>query len=773
MNKSIIAAAVSIVLSQSTFAENTTIFLDSFDPQKPGWSYQSPTPGIMGKLNNNVNVGSVSVDFDAPYATDGDLQFDLLAFDSLDDFYCCTDTLSVYLNGNLLFSGTYASYTDGRSKTRFIENPAGASFTRISMSSFSKAVYRMYVPLIHLNSGKNTITWSYSPLQEMRDESWGLDNVIVKKMPTPVITSVSPQFSFIGKPTIFEVQGSNLRPNMGFTVGDCAYSNTPLSGGTPEKQQFICTQFGQPGTKAGIIKTAPGGKSLFRFTVSANKVIPEQTVEITGAIKTAGLPAKKVLLQSSDNSVDSCQTDDTGNFKCLVPIGWNGTLTPISKDTTFLPARISIANAATNQVTPTIIGTVNDTFPLGSKIPSDWSVGTTDSNGWKLALSTGDITDTTASEGRLSLRSGSVGFNQKSGIQTSVNATESSFISFTRKVSSNPSHGKLNFYIDGDLVASWSGVLPWEKFKFPLSPGAHVIRWEYAKDSMPPQGLDSAWIDEVSYSSSESLGVTTCAGITVGALKLMRIKNPTCDQVSAFVGWLKFTRPYLSDHGADLFDKANSIDQKNQRVQKVIEWGLRIAGYLEPSIVTKKILGPEVALGVISQLKSDGFGIACKGFSSETEQNICDTGKSAALAAVDYGFKYGMEAIIGKVSGQPPYLYAIEKSIATYFNLMYAYQISDINRKINSNIIAISILDNYFKLGKRMDKLCSSYGTSCSSGITYLPLNVIEDMAGTYGYYSPFNIDLLDLLNSFEPGEVQTQVAHAIKITEALRVLKK
>src|SRR5437870_4802219 len=79
---------------QSATSGGTIIFEDTFSPQQPGWSFSSPSAGLLGELNNNANVAGVTLTVTGAPAGAGTLEFDLLSFRSLDDATsCCTDTL--------------------------------------------------------------------------------------------------------------------------------------------------------------------------------------------------------------------------------------------------------------------------------------------------------------------------------------------------------------------------------------------------------------------------------------------------------------------------------------------------------------------------------------------------------------------------------------------------------------------------------------------------------------------------------------------------------
>ena len=72
-------------------------------------------------------------------------------------------------------------------------------------------------------------------------------------------------------------------------------------------------------------------------------------------------------------------------------------------------------------------------------------------------------------------------------------------IHFWRKVSSEANWDFLEFFIDGQYKAQWSGELDWEEVAFPVQSGKRTFQWTYSKDSFGSGGQDTAWIDEITF----------------------------------------------------------------------------------------------------------------------------------------------------------------------------------------------------------------------------------------------------------------------------------
>jgi hypothetical protein len=92
-------------------------------------------------------------------------------------------------------------------------------------------------------------------------------------------------------------------------------------------------------------------------------------------------------------------------------------------------------------------------------------------------------------------RSGAIGNDQVSWFETAVDGASGSF---WWKVSSEEGYDTLRFSIDGKVRSEISGEVAWRKETWSVdSPGSHVLRWEFEKDSAVARGSDAAWVDEI------------------------------------------------------------------------------------------------------------------------------------------------------------------------------------------------------------------------------------------------------------------------------------
>lgn len=181
-------AAGTLAAGLASGASAATLFTDTFNfaPQA-GWSVpSSANADFLGRINNSApapfNVTGVVRGFTATVGGLGELKFDLLAFNSLDDNNCCLDTLSVIVNGSTIATGFFAGYRDNAS---LVTSPTGSSLVSNGVVSVvggngqnTPRSYTVNLP-VTLLAGANTFGFTYTPLQDYFDESWGLDNVML------------------------------------------------------------------------------------------------------------------------------------------------------------------------------------------------------------------------------------------------------------------------------------------------------------------------------------------------------------------------------------------------------------------------------------------------------------------------------------------------------------------------------------------------------------------------------------------------------------------
>lgn len=70
-------------------------------------------------------------------------------------------------------------------------------------------------------------------------------------------------------------------------------------------------------------------------------------------------------------------------------------------------------------------------------------------------------------------------------------------IAFNRKISSEPIHDRVRFFIDGTIQDWWYGLEDWTPVSYPVSAGTRTFKWEYMKDWSDSHYEDAGWIDDI------------------------------------------------------------------------------------------------------------------------------------------------------------------------------------------------------------------------------------------------------------------------------------
>ena len=109
---------------------------------------------------------------------------------------------------------------------------------------------------------------------------------------------------------------------------------------------------------------------------------------------------------------------------------------------------------------------------------------------------------------------GTYGAGSGSGVHSSDSRLEmtvtipvgGSAYSFDYRVDSEGSYDYLRFYVDGvqEGAASWSGTVAWANYAGTLTAGTHTLSWRYSKDGSGNTGLDRAFVDNISITSTAS-----------------------------------------------------------------------------------------------------------------------------------------------------------------------------------------------------------------------------------------------------------------------------
>lgn len=108
-----------------------------------------------------------------------------------------------------------------------------------------------------------------------------------------------------------------------------------------------------------------------------------------------------------------------------------------------------------------------------------------------------NITSNNPGAGIFSAKSGQINDYGESILKLTLDVIKQDSISFLHKISSEESYDKLLFYIDNELIDSWSGQSSWENNSYAISSGLHTFIWKYKKDVSNAYLDDCAWLDDI------------------------------------------------------------------------------------------------------------------------------------------------------------------------------------------------------------------------------------------------------------------------------------
>ena len=105
---------------------------------------------------------------------------------------------------------------------------------------------------------------------------------------------------------------------------------------------------------------------------------------------------------------------------------------------------------------------------------------------------------TTTYDGQDAAKSGDIGNNQESWMQTIVIGPGT--VSFWWKVSSEAHFtDTLAFWIDGTREKHMAGEKDWQQESYSVGAGSHTLKWRYKKDPGEWQGSDCGWVDQIAF----------------------------------------------------------------------------------------------------------------------------------------------------------------------------------------------------------------------------------------------------------------------------------
>ena len=135
--------------------------------------YNNTTP--TGQL---ATPGSTSYTFAGPTAM-GSLSFELAGYRTLDGANCCTDTVTVDLNGTTILQAAY-NLGGGGNNTVFVGSPTVTFYSSGSPAAYNGTALGglIDITLAATFAASNTLTFTYSgAAQGTADEAWGINSV--------------------------------------------------------------------------------------------------------------------------------------------------------------------------------------------------------------------------------------------------------------------------------------------------------------------------------------------------------------------------------------------------------------------------------------------------------------------------------------------------------------------------------------------------------------------------------------------------------------------
>jgi len=99
-------------------------------------------------------------------------------------------------------------------------------------------------------------------------------------------------------------------------------------------------------------------------------------------------------------------------------------------------------------------------------------------------------------DGQHSIRSGQIADNEFTSLIYVSEVTTCDFVGFWSKTSSDEAD-KLQFILDGVILAEWGGMTDWKYNSFKIDPGMHKLEWRYNKNGTLSAGDDAAWLDNI------------------------------------------------------------------------------------------------------------------------------------------------------------------------------------------------------------------------------------------------------------------------------------
>ncbi len=229
-----------------------------------------------------------------------------------------------------------------------------------------------------------------------------------------------------------------------------------------------------------------------------------------------------------------------GHAATLIGIG---TVTVNASEISLPQSDISISSLnSSNQETSSFTLNIQSTVSAGSYVPVQytWTAGSYSVSKNTLLhvgaviedVETGDfshfnwqnadqtpwtIDNATVYEGTNSFKSGAIGNSETTQLIIQYNVSTADTLRFMKKVSTEEGYDYLKFYLDGQPIQTWSGLIDWSQEKVIVSAGIHEFSWIYEKDDMVSGNEDACWIDYIVFPAGNSVspsGIQQTSNVT-------------------------------------------------------------------------------------------------------------------------------------------------------------------------------------------------------------------------------------------------------------------
>ena len=204
-------------------------------------------------------------------------------------------------------------------------------------------------------------------------------------------------------------------------------------------------------------------------------------------------------------------------------------------------------------------------FNLPEWIGDDFETGNFNRFPWEMAGEADWQIDTDELyEGFNAARSGAITHSQVSEMSLTLDFLADGDMTFWYKVSSESGYDYLQFLVDGNLIAEWSGEVDWTLYTHAITAGSHTISFVYDKDGSLSSGSDAGWIDYMELPAVDLPGVADI-DLDLTPLAVTLNVNSTQDQLLAIDnvgdGSLNYVLD-LREMGASLGTTLNTVPHR-------------------------------------------------------------------------------------------------------------------------------------------------------------------------------------------------------------------